>query len=119
MRRLPPLKLQKLLQRHKLKVKRFVDKDCTGKVWSLFLCPEVQILAGYLLVVVVPADVFDALPFQVGNTFGMEHQFLQCLADTLVGWFDIDDRTELGLVDDLVVLGFAAADADDALRHGQ
>ena len=36
----------------------------------------------------------------------------------LVGWQDVDDRAERGLLDDFVVLRFSATDTDDAVYHG-
>ena len=65
------------------------------------------------------ADVLDALPLQLGQALGVEHQLQEFVVDTLVGGLDVDDGTELGLAEYLVVLGLAATDADDALRHGQ
>ena len=63
--------------------------------------------------------VFNALALEFWDPFRMKHQLLHFVTDTLISRLYVDDRTEFGLVDDLIVLRFTAPDTDDALRHGQ
>ena len=85
----------------------------------LFFVPEIEVAQGDLQVIMVFSDVFDALALKVWNTFGVENELFEFVVDTLVGGLDVDDGAKLRLVEDVVVLGFSTADADDTLRHGK
>ena len=63
--------------------------------------------------------VFNALALEFWDSFRMKHQLLQFVTDTFISRLYVDDRTEFGLVDDLIILRFTTTDTDDALRHGQ
>ena len=88
-------------------------------MWGFLFCPEIEILSGYSQVVVVFLDIGDALALEVGNAFGIAYQLFHLMENTLISRFYIDNRTEVGLMEDFVVLRFSATDADNALRHGE
>ena len=77
------------------------------------------VLAGDLEVVVVTADIIDALALEVGDALWMEDEVFEGIADAVVGGLNVDDGAQLGLAKDVVAFGLTTANTDDALRHGQ
>ena len=73
------------------------------------------VLLRHFYVLVVSADVFDALAFEFGDSFGVEHELFELVVDALVGGLHVDDGAQFRLAQNLVVLRLASSDADDAL----
>ena len=61
------------------------------------------------------ADVVDALLTEQGDAVGVEDELLELMTDAVVGGLDVDDGTEFGFAEDIVVFGLATTNADDAL----
>ena len=53
--------------------------------------PEVEVLLGDLEVIVVLAYVCHTLAFEFGDAFGMKHQLLQFVKNTIVSGGYVDD----------------------------
>jgi hypothetical protein len=49
------------------------------------------VLAGDLEVVVMTADIVDALALEVGDALWMEDEVLESIADAVVGGLNVDD----------------------------
>ena len=65
----------------------------------------------------VAADILYALLAQTGYLVGMDDKMLELFDHTLVGGLDIDDGSQLGLAQYLVVFGLASAHAHHAMGH--
>ena len=63
----------------------------------------------------VAVDIVYALLAQAGYFVGMGDKMLELFDHTLVGGLDIDDGSQLGLAQYLVVFGFASAHAHHAV----
>lgn len=80
---------------------------------------ESFVLTGNLQVVVVAIYIGDAFALETWQTLRMEHQLLKGMEDTLLGRFNVDDGTQLVLLDNLVVFGFATSYNDNTFGHGK
>ena len=74
-------------------------------------------MTGHFDIVVMPADILDALAFQPRNAFRVKYQLFQFAADTVVVGLHIDDGAQFGLAQNLVILRLASANADDAIDN--
>ena len=72
---------------------------------------------GHLDKVVVLADILIALAAERGDEREVVDQLCEFFYATLVGGEDVDDRVEDSLVEDSIVLWFAATDTDNTVGH--
>ena len=61
------------------------------EVKGLLLLVQRFVLAGDLEVVVMTADIVDALTLEVGDALGMEDEVFEGIADAVVGGLNVDD----------------------------
>lgn len=73
---------------------------------------------GHLDKVVVLADILIALAAERGDEREVVDKLCEFFHTTLVGGEDVDNRVEDGLVEDSIVLWFAATDTDNTVGHG-
>ena len=73
---------------------------------------------GHLDKVVVLADILIALAAERGDEREVVDKLCEFFYATLVGGEDVDDRVEDSLVEDSIVLWFAATDTDNTVGHG-
>ena len=73
----------------------------------------------HLDVVVMAADILNALAGKFGNPFGMEHQLFHFLKAVFLVGQDVDDGPQFVFVQDFIVLLFSSTHHNESLRHGK
>lgn len=69
-------------------------------------------------VIVMSADVFDAVELQLSQIFSAgEEAVCDLVIDILFGWLHIDDGAQLMLTEEVVVLGLAPSYEYESLGH--